>query len=153
MDIVSFREFILIISSILCCLVVTLPNGVHGGDKIHVRAPDGRLNEIIVPQGFGPGSTFTVEFADGPTPPTYSDNTAAAAPTVTATAAPANNNYNNPNADDGFATGFNNPNWIPEPIPASPYGGEAEIDLSSYPTATDAKPVYSNTPAYNSTVY
>ena len=42
---------------------VTLPSGVHGGDVIHVKAPDGRINAIIVPMGMGPGSTFTVEFA------------------------------------------------------------------------------------------
>mmetsp|Transcript_17944 Transcript_17944/g.33250 ORF Transcript_17944/g.33250 Transcript_17944/m.33250 type:complete len:218 (+) Transcript_17944:35-688(+) len=49
---------------------VTLPAGVYGGQKIQVAAPDGRLNEIIVPDGFGPGSTFTVEFADDPAPNT-----------------------------------------------------------------------------------
>eukprot|EP00569_Conticribra_weissflogii_P006896 CAMPEP_0171329278 /NCGR_PEP_ID=MMETSP0878-20121228/1174_1 /TAXON_ID=67004 /ORGANISM="Thalassiosira weissflogii, Strain CCMP1336" /LENGTH=203 /DNA_ID=CAMNT_0011829241 /DNA_START=58 /DNA_END=669 /DNA_ORIENTATION=+ len=43
---------------------VTLPSGVDPGDVIHVKAPDGRLNAIIVPDGMGPGSTFTVEFAD-----------------------------------------------------------------------------------------
>ncbi len=42
---------------------VTLPSGVHGGDVIHVKAPDGRINAIVVPMGMGPGSTFTVEFA------------------------------------------------------------------------------------------
>ncbi len=40
-----------------------MPSGVRGGDVIHVRAPDGRINAIIVPMGMGPGSTFTVEFA------------------------------------------------------------------------------------------
>ena len=48
---------------------VTLPANVHAGDVIHVKAPDGRLNAITVPQGMGPGSTFTVEFsADTPSP-------------------------------------------------------------------------------------
>jgi len=47
---------------------VTLPQGVFAGDAIHVKAPDGRLNEIIVPDGMGPGSTFTVEFDPGDAP-------------------------------------------------------------------------------------
>ena len=28
-----------------------------------MQAPDGRLNAVIVPDGFGPGDVFTVEFA------------------------------------------------------------------------------------------
>lgn len=46
---------------------VTLPPNVHAGDVIHVHAPDGRLNAVTVPEGMGPGSTFTVEFAPEPT--------------------------------------------------------------------------------------
>ena len=45
---------------------VTLPSNVHAGDVIHVHAPDGRLNAVTVPEGMGPGSTFTVEFAPEP---------------------------------------------------------------------------------------
>jgi hypothetical protein len=41
---------------------VTLPDGVSSGQVIHVQAPDGAVNAITVPPGFGPGSTFTVEF-------------------------------------------------------------------------------------------
>jgi len=49
---------------------VTLPDGVQAGDVIHVKAPDGRMNAITVPEGMGPGSTFTVEFSvDIPPPP------------------------------------------------------------------------------------
>eukprot|EP00934_Nitzschia_sp_Nitz4_P004450 Nitzschia sp. Nitz4//scaffold20_size174350//172047//172957//NITZ4_002135-RA/size174350-snap-gene-0.254-mRNA-1//-1//CDS//3329541908//4440//frame0 len=134
---------------------VTLPAGVNGGDKIHVRAPDGRLNEIIVPEGFGPGSTFTVEFADTPAP-TYATSTPAApapapAPVpYSATATPAQINTNNNNADDGFATGFHNPGWRPTATVATATAttnyNEDEIDLSSYPTASDAKPVYNASP-------
>ena len=41
---------------------VTLPDGVQAGD--------GRLNTITIPEGMGPGSTFTVEFSvDTPPPP------------------------------------------------------------------------------------
>lgn len=142
-------------------VTVTLPNNVHGGDKIHVRAPDGRLNEIIVPQGFGPGSTFTVEFADAPPPKTdtlyhapvaqatpatspmpYTPYTPYTAPVAHATpaAVPYGNHQNHSGQnDDGFATGFNNPHFVPT-AQAQAHGGDAEIDLSSYPTTT-AKPV------------
>lgn len=65
---------------------VTLPPGVRAGDVIHVRAPDGRLNAVTVPDGMGPGSTFTVEFAgDVPPPPAEEDLTAGTyVPTVVA---------------------------------------------------------------------
>jgi len=39
------------------------------GQTIHVQSPDGRTNAIVIPPGFGPGSTFTVEFAPDTTPP------------------------------------------------------------------------------------
>ena len=51
-------------------IIVTLPPGVSSGDVIHVKAPDGRLNAIVIPEGMGPGSTFTVEFANDGVPPT-----------------------------------------------------------------------------------
>lgn len=118
---------------------VVLPAGVTAGQTIRVAAPDGRLNEIVVPQGMGPGSAFTVEFADaddaprpaksGYGPPASSSYTRPsfgdAAPAVTTTATPLPPPAANPgnDADDGFATGF---------------GG----DYSSYPTASDARPVY-----------
>eukprot|EP00584_Thalassiosira_punctigera_P007597 CAMPEP_0172527506 /NCGR_PEP_ID=MMETSP1067-20121228/2177_1 /TAXON_ID=265564 ORGANISM="Thalassiosira punctigera, Strain Tpunct2005C2" /NCGR_SAMPLE_ID=MMETSP1067 /ASSEMBLY_ACC=CAM_ASM_000444 /LENGTH=160 /DNA_ID=CAMNT_0013311255 /DNA_START=252 /DNA_END=730 /DNA_ORIENTATION=- len=50
-------------------ILVTLPPGVRAGDVIHVKAPDGRTNAITVPEGMGPGSTFTVEFSDDAPPP------------------------------------------------------------------------------------
>ena len=110
---------------------MTLPAGVNGGDKIHVQAPDGRLNEIIVPYGFGPGSTFTVEFADGP-PPTPAP-TSYAPPIAAAT--PERTVYNNNNDfDDGFASGFNNPNFVPTVTPVTTYHPDPEINLASnYP--------------------
>jgi hypothetical protein len=126
-----------------------------------VQAPDGRLNEIIVPAGFGPGSTFTVEFADDSPPP--SAPASYAAPVAPATAAATYNNYtknnnNNNDYDDGFATGFNNPNFVPSapPAHATSYGAEEDVDLSAYPSATaNAEPVYSSTPSYqyNTTPY
>ena len=129
---------------------VTLPNNVHGGDKIHVQAPDGRLNEIIVPSGFGPGSTFTVEFADAPPPKKeLTPYVAYAAPVAQATAQPTTksttSNHNQTNSrpadyDDGFASGFNNPHFVPTAT-AQPHGTDGDIDLSSYPSATYAKPV------------
>ena len=103
--------------------------GVNGGDKIHVQAPDGRLNEIIVPNGFGPGSTFTVEFANGP-PPTPAP-VSYAPPMATATPErPIYGNTNN-NGDDGFASGFNNPNFVPTVTPMAYTNQEPEVDLSS----------------------
>ena len=128
---------------------VTLPDGVYAGQKIQVAAPDGRLNEIIIPTGFGPGSTFTVEFADGPPPskaeegPSSSSSssyTPTYTPYVTNNNSNNNNNRNNtnnystappataqatatttgPSQDDGFASGFNNPNHVPHAGNATP---------------------------------
>lgn len=107
------------------------------------------MNEIIVPNGFGPGSTFTVEFADAPPPkkvltPYVSSY---AAPVAQATAQPTISNTTSNNNqissrpvdhDDGFASGFNNPHFVPTAT-AQPHGMDG--DLSSYPTAAYAKPV------------
>jgi len=128
---------------------VTLPAGVTSGQKIQVQAPDGRLNEIIIPQGFGPGSTFTVEFADADTSPASSTMAASKqesyglAPTRAAAAGPPP--PQGAHDDDGFATGFNNPGFVPQATPTSNVGAN---DYSYYPTATDAKPVYSEQNTY-----
>lgn len=118
---------------------VTLPAGVKSGQKIQVQAPDGRLNEIVIPEGFGPGSTFTVEFADVDAPPatTATSNKYSYGASPTRTTPPPQSSGND--YDDGFATGFNNPGFVPQASPASNVGSN---DYSSYPTATDAKPVY-----------
>lgn len=147
---------------------VTLPAGVESGQKIHVQAPGpgGRINEIIVPAGYGPGMSFTVEFAPAsaapgsyaPVPPkdkvpAYEaaaiNNTRPAAPIYrygnnTSAPVPAAGNH----TDDGFASGFNNPNWTP-PMASAPVQ-DPEFDLSSYPTS-QAVPVasgYSAPPKY-----
>jgi hypothetical protein len=129
-----------------------------------VQAPDGRLNAIVIPPGFGPGSTFTVEFApeeaahvppaktSTPTPSVYATPTAHAQAAGTSSAA----------VDDGFAAGFNNPNYVPPTATATAvsynepevnvnpyYNHEPDVDLSSYPT-TSATPVYSSAPQYPS---
>jgi hypothetical protein len=104
------------------------------------------VNEIFIPDGFGPGSTFTVEFAEeAPTKTTTSTTPQSSYPT--APAVPQNNNTH----DDGFATGFNNPGF--SPAPAATAGYDADIDLSAYPTASDVKPVYGSAPSYNATAY
>ena len=156
---------------------VTLPDGVYSGQTIHVKAPNGQLNEIIVPDGFGPGSTFTVEFADDPgmhsnnekfkqqqQQQQYTSTSAYATPTTTSNSTnyptadtsrvQNNNNNNNHNNraeyDDGFASGFQNPNFVPGPVPASaPTYASASIsndrnnNNNSYPMATSgAQPVY-----------
>lgn len=136
-----------------------MPPGVTAGQTIHVQAPDGKVNAIVIPPGFGPGSTFTVEFApDSVPPPTKVDqpvasSTAAGAPASTAVPA---------NVDDGFATGFNNPGWTPPPQPVTATAvastepevvvnstGEPDVAVGSYPI-TSAKPVYSTAPVYPS---
>lgn len=146
---------------------VTLPPGVHAGQKIQVAAPDGRRNEIIIPDGFGPGMTFTVEFADeSAAPPSSkydsynnkmeeqppamynattgtSNFSAGYTPNVTPyvqtgsnnrtpTSTNNNNNYYSSapavpmaaaattSGDDGFASGFNNPNFVPHAGDAKP---------------------------------
>jgi hypothetical protein len=138
------------------CTIVTLPSGVSSGQTIHVQAPDGQVNAIVIPAGFGPGSTFTVEFApEGETSPQCKTN--AVPPSSGQT-------QNTSTGDDGFATSFGNPNSRPPPttvataVPASEpeislsgYGqnNEADIDLGAYPT-TSATPVYSSAPQYPS---
>jgi hypothetical protein len=106
---------------------VTLPEGVTAGQTVHVQAPDGKVNAIVVPPGFGPGSTFTVEFAPDTTmPPPSAQATApveaqaellgkedaTSAPLASATAAPAHAPSSGPpplqpsRPDDGFVSGF-----------------------------------------------
>jgi hypothetical protein len=126
---------------------VTLPDGVESGQKIHVQAPDGRVNEIIIPPGFGPGMSFTIEFApehEAPPVNPYTKIPAEQAAVINDTR-PAHGGYSssappppaNSGVDDGFASGFNNPNWRPppqQPAYASAHT-DPEIDLSSYPTS------------------
>jgi hypothetical protein len=144
---------------------VTLPAGVVAGQTIHVRAPDGQLNEIIVPNGFGPGSSFTVEFAPpNALPPAYDNKVpeqeaAAINNTRPVATAPSYGNRVEPMAppavtnhgDDGFASGFNNPNWTP-PAQQQVHAYSAtnthdpDIDLTAYPTS-QATPVTTWAPA------
>jgi hypothetical protein len=116
---------------------ITLPQGVVAGQRIQVQAPDGRLNEIIVPAGMRPGSTFTVEFADVSNKQTsnnYSGYNPPGSAPPTATAMPANNLSPTTNGrDDGFASGFHNPT----------FESSTAVNYNSYPHADDAKPVYS----------
>lgn len=130
---------------------VTIPPGVEPGQKINVPTKSGRSNVIVVPPGMGPGSCFTVEFADAEG--SKHDNTAtshashkpdstlgydfhSAVPTATTTAIP---------ADDGFVSGFNNPNFVAASTTSN--------DHPAYPSASDARPVYSSPPAYASASY
>lgn len=130
--------------------IVTLPAGVSSGQTIHVQAPDGRLNAIVVPPGFGPGSTFTVEFA----PEESSQPHASPAPVLQeATKADEYNSgssgYNNapvapvssapPAGDDGFASGFGNPHY--KPPTANATTNFSDQYYQQYPT-TQATPVY-----------
>lgn len=127
--------------------VVTLPAGITPGQTIHVQAPDGQVNAIVVPDGFGPGSTFTVEFAPSQstepvtavpledkydyssTTKTSSYQSSGPPPPVAPAAAAATTT-----GDDGFASGFNNPNWRPAPTAqAVPYSGSS---YNNYPTTT-----------------
>lgn len=119
---------------------ITLPEGVKSGQKIQVAAPDGRLNEIIIPEGFGPGSTFTVEFADSDPSPSRTNKSESYgyAPTTAATSTTPPPQSAANDVDDGFASGFGNSNVVPQ---ASTVGSGS---YSAYPSATDAKPVYSS---------
>ena len=129
---------------------VTLPDGVKAGDTIHVQAPSGKTNAIVVPSGFGPGSTFTVEFADDTlAPPEKTDTTTMNYGNASTTNAPTNGNNPRPDnmPDDGFASGFGNPHWRPTATAVQ----EPEVHVASqepygyghqqYPSAT-ATPVY-----------
>lgn len=103
---------------------MTLPDGVSSGQTIHVQAPDGRMNAIVVPTGFGPGSTFMVEFA--PPEATMNNsygkaassdapyiNTPSESPYYTTGSAPTQGHSAIPppasGGDDGFASGFGTP--------------------------------------------
>jgi hypothetical protein len=117
---------------------VTLPDGVVAGQTIHVQAPDGRLNAIVIPPGFGPGSTFTVEFApDETTAVEAAPVAAAAAPynpyappsssapmAAAATAQPYTVPPSQSRPDDGFASGFGSAN------------GGGPVATPVYPTAS-----------------
>ena len=100
--------------------IVTLPPGVNAGDVIHVKAPDGRLNAITVPDGMGPGSTFTVEFAaDIPPPPKEEDLTPGVyVPTVMAEPEPVETgvpaSYNSLGGGGEYGTSA-----VATPVPAS----------------------------------
>eukprot|EP00588_Corethron_pennatum_P014453 CAMPEP_0194277936 /NCGR_PEP_ID=MMETSP0169-20130528/10127_1 /TAXON_ID=218684 /ORGANISM="Corethron pennatum, Strain L29A3" /LENGTH=492 /DNA_ID=CAMNT_0039022021 /DNA_START=119 /DNA_END=1597 /DNA_ORIENTATION=+ len=47
---------------------VTVPQGTHAGDTIHVSTPDGRIIEATVPPMHSTGSIFTVEVPAGVAP-------------------------------------------------------------------------------------
>eukprot|EP00980_Cylindrotheca_fusiformis_P022317 scaffold9191_cov114-Cylindrotheca_fusiformis.AAC.12 len=147
---------------------VTLPLGVEPGQAIRVQAPNGRVNEIVVPPGMGPGSTFTVEFAEESQPPEkYSSSKPTTTTTqytppgdvvATADAFPANDGVPPPaanaNHDDGFASGFNNPNNNNNNNNfANSTFAANDGQYSSYPSATDARPVYNTPPAYRASTY
>eukprot|EP00542_Grammatophora_oceanica_P010776 CAMPEP_0194044312 /NCGR_PEP_ID=MMETSP0009_2-20130614/15808_1 /TAXON_ID=210454 /ORGANISM="Grammatophora oceanica, Strain CCMP 410" /LENGTH=178 /DNA_ID=CAMNT_0038688809 /DNA_START=105 /DNA_END=641 /DNA_ORIENTATION=+ len=83
---------------------VTLPAGVNPGDTIHVQAPSGATNAIIVPEGMYAGSTFTVEFDDAPPPASFGkDEEIDLTQPATATATPIAPANNRP---DDFVSGF-----------------------------------------------
>ena len=100
--------------------LVTLPPGVNAGDVIHVKAPDGRMNAITVPEGMGPGSTFTVEFSvDTPAP-----------------------------VEEEMAPGVYVPTVVAEPeaetaVPAGSYGTGDGMEAVAQPTTGPYVPAYS----------
>jgi len=94
---------------------VTLPPNVYPGDTIRVQAPDGRMNEIIVPHGILPGDQFHVRFSTlgGPPPalatpidhlsPSYSTSTSYPTPTPSSLPSYGASPYNNsPSTNDTF---------------------------------------------------
>jgi hypothetical protein len=137
------------------CSQVTLPDGVSAGQTIHVQAPNGETNAIVIPEGFGPGSTFTVEFAPQHAPEgNIPQKQSPSAPSSTAVQSATHS----PLQDDGFATGFNNPGWKPPHTATAAAVAATEPDVEvdaigdqdasgSYPTIA-AQPVYTTTPVY-----
>jgi hypothetical protein len=119
---------------------VTLPEGVAEGQTIHVQAPDGKINAIVVPPGFGPGSTFTVEFTTDetapPAPPSTKETYHPSSAPVIAPAAPSYPASATHDADDGFASGFNNPHYRQPTTTSAPATTNFSDDYySQYPTA------------------
>ena len=132
---------------------MTLPAGVTEGQTIHVQAPNGKINAIVVPPGFGPGSTFTVEFAPDEKPatqqqpmplPTKQEETNYHNVVPPASSSVKNSTSNNNNhGDDGFASGFNNPHYRPPSSQAPTAQATTNFSddyYSQYPT-THATPV------------
>lgn len=144
---------------------VTVPAGVSPGQTIRVQTPNGQTHDIAVPSQQYSGSSFTVEFSAGnydnnmtTTPTTVLPPSNNPAYTSTATSTYSNynttSNYNtnyatNNRADDGFASGNNNPNYTPPPqataavLPDIP--DEPDIRLQSFPTAQAVPVSHTNT--------
>lgn len=125
-------------------IVVTLPQGVTEGQTIHVQAPNGKINAIVVPPGFGPGSTFTVEFAPDekpatapPQPPPFPTKQPEATTNYQSVVPPSTTTHQ---GDDGFASGFNNPNYRPPAPTAQATTNFSDDYYAQYPT-TQATPV------------
>ncbi|KAL7574046.1 hypothetical protein ACA910_015624 [Epithemia clementina (nom. ined.)] len=123
---------------------VTLPEGVKAGQVIHVQAPDGQLNEVVVPEGFGPGDVFTVEFASSsttiPTTTKLDDN-------LYTTPVAVNDNQtsrSNNRPGDNFASALDNDNNNHHH-----HANHANNWSEAYPSAV-ATPVYSPPPQYPS---
>ena len=133
---------------------MTLPAGVTEGQTIHVQAPNGKINAIVVPPGFGPGSTFTVEFAPDEKPATQQQpvplptkqeetNYHNVVPPASSSVKNSTSNNNNNHGDDGFASGFNNPHYRPPSSQAPTAQATTNFSddyYSQYPT-THATPV------------
>lgn len=136
------------VSTLFSLNVVTLPDGVTEGQTIHVQAPNGKINAIVVPPGFGPGSTFTVEFAPDEKPatappapfPTKQQQQQPEATSNYPTVAPPSTTTTTHQGDDGFASGFNNPNYRPPAPTAQATTNFSDDYYAQYPT-TQATPV------------
>lgn len=96
------------------------------GQTIHVQAPDGRLNAIVIPPGMTAGSTFTVEFAPAEAVPSSSPYTSQAESKYSEPAPPTQGYAPPPppstttGGDDGFASGFGNSGYHPPTASAIP---------------------------------
>jgi len=103
---------------------VTIPTGVSAGETIHVQNPDGRLNAVVVPAGFGPGDKFIVEFAPPNEPPpkvqsspattTVPPTTTAAASAVTEPEVYVPSTFNNNDAGGDYPTASATPVYTSE---------------------------------------
>ena len=113
----------------------------HGGGNALVLQQGGMAHPQV---GAIPQSNYSKYETTSYTPPATATGTTTAYPANDRIPPPPSNN----NHDDGFASGFNNPGFVPASTTSA-----AGSNYTSYPSANDAKPVYSSAPVYPASTY